>query len=404
MKKALQIPHLRASNTVSDEAASRGLRDASRGSPRPLWRRARGAPRPRSPTAHSAACARCSRVAGGGPCRGRRSGFGTRLGQRPRDELQGRASPAGARRSRPRAAPSSKPQIASACGRSACRRAGSAQARRCGRSRRRPRPARPPQPPPCPRSGRGVASSRLELVTERFDRAPPRGHLEQLVGLGGQHRRIGRGDERLAGARDPGREDPAAVRVELREDVVEQEQRREAAALGDQLRLGEEEREHREPLLALRAEAPQLPRRRRRRRRRRDAGRGRSRRGRGRGRAAPRARRPSAARRRSAAPRPARPSSPARSANGGPSSASVSLRAATSSVPSAATCSVHGASASRVEKPPATRRSDALRCATAAPYSAESCARGRARGGRARGRSTRGAPRARPSRRRAGPA
>ena len=44
-------------------------------------------------------------------------------------------------------------------------------------------------------------------------------------------------------------------------------------------------------------------------------------------------------------------------------------------VPSAATCSVHGASASRVEKPPATRRSDALRCATAAPYSAGSCAR-----------------------------
>ena len=48
--------------------------------------------------------------------------------------------------------------------------------------------------------------------------------------------------------------------VELGEHVVEQEQRRDAAALGDQLRLGEQEREHGEPLLALRAEAPQLAR------------------------------------------------------------------------------------------------------------------------------------------------
>ena len=57
---------------------------------------------------------------------------------------------------------------------------------------------------------------------------------------------------------DAGREDAAARGVELGEHVVEEEQRREAAAVGDQLRLGEQEREHREPLLALRAEAAQV--------------------------------------------------------------------------------------------------------------------------------------------------
>src|SRR5205807_8757459 len=39
---------------------------------------------------------------------------------------------------------------------------------------------------------------------------------------------------------------------------IEQKQRRHAAALGDQLRLGEQQREHCEPLLALRAEAAEL--------------------------------------------------------------------------------------------------------------------------------------------------
>ena len=62
------------------------------------------------------------------------------------------------------------------------------------------------------------------------------------------------------GPRDPGGEDAPALRVELREHVVEQEQRRDAAAVGDQLGLGEQEREHGEALLALRAEAAQLAR------------------------------------------------------------------------------------------------------------------------------------------------
>src|SRR5436853_298649 len=60
----------------------------------------------------------------------------------------------------------------------------------------------------------------------------------------------------------PGRrvEISAARGIELREDVVEEEKRRDTAALGDQFALGEEEREDREPLLALRAEAPQVTR------------------------------------------------------------------------------------------------------------------------------------------------
>ena len=49
-------------------------------------------------------------------------------------------------------------------------------------------------------------------------------------------------------------QDAAAARVELREHVVEQQQR----GRGQQLGLGEQEREQREPLLALRAEAAQL--------------------------------------------------------------------------------------------------------------------------------------------------
>ena len=51
---------------------------------------------------------------------------------------------------------------------------------------------------------------------------------------------------------------PAAALVELRERVVEEQQRRHAAALADQLGLGEEEREDGEALLALRAERAEV--------------------------------------------------------------------------------------------------------------------------------------------------
>src|SRR4051794_34858594 len=81
-----------------------------------------------------------------------------------------------------------------------------------------------------------------------------RGHLQQLVGLGGKHGSVRRRDDRLAGTGDPGREDPAPRRIELREDVVEEEKRREAAPFGDELALREKEREDRESLLTLGAE------------------------------------------------------------------------------------------------------------------------------------------------------
>ena len=50
----------------------------------------------------------------------------------------------------------------------------------------------------------------------------------------------------------------AAALVELGEGVVEKEERWHPAAGGDQLRLGEQEREHGEPLLALRAERAEI--------------------------------------------------------------------------------------------------------------------------------------------------
>src|SRR5581483_7201938 len=82
-----------------------------------------------------------------------------------------------------------------------------------------------------------------------------RAHLHELVGLGGKHGGVGRRHERLAGAADAGGEDAPAGRVELGENVIEQQERRDAGALGEQLRLGQEERE---PLLALRAEGPEV--------------------------------------------------------------------------------------------------------------------------------------------------
>src|SRR5579884_2408626 len=82
----------------------------------------------------------------------------------------------------------------------------------------------------------------------------PGSHFEQLVGLGRKHRGIRRRHERLAGARHPRGENAAAAGVELGEDIVEQQKRRDPAALGEQLRFGEQQREHGETLLALRSE------------------------------------------------------------------------------------------------------------------------------------------------------
>ena len=105
-------------------------------------------------------------------------------------------------------------------------------------------------------SSRRIWRSRRS-ISARSHRA--RGHFEQLRGV--ERQRVGarRGHDRLSDPADPLGERPAASRVELREDVVEENERRRAPLLGDHLRLGEQEREHGQALLALGAEAPQVP-------------------------------------------------------------------------------------------------------------------------------------------------
>jgi hypothetical protein len=81
-----------------------------------------------------------------------------------------------------------------------------------------------------------------------------RGHLHHLSRIDGERRRLGRSDHGLPHARHALGEDPAATRVELREDVVEEHERRRRQQVG----LGKQEREDGEPLLALRAELTQV--------------------------------------------------------------------------------------------------------------------------------------------------
>jgi hypothetical protein len=72
--------------------------------------------------------------------------------------------------------------------------------------------------------------------------------------LGGERGAVRGGDHRLPHARNARRQHLAPSRVELGQDVVEEEQRRRR----QQLCLGQEERQHGESLLALRAELAQV--------------------------------------------------------------------------------------------------------------------------------------------------
>ena len=130
------------------------------------------------------------------------------------------------------------------------------------------------------------------------------------------------------------RQHAAAVDIELRENVVEQEQRRLVAALVEQCRLGEQEREDRGALLAL---ASRTARRSRPPADDRDVvevrARGPSSPARDRGRAVLRALRASAGRPRTTSRAESSPSSPAAAAKGASSSASVSARTSTSAAP-----------------------------------------------------------------------
>ena len=236
-----------------------------------------------------------------------------------------------------------------------------------------------------PRSSRGAdLGLRAEARSSRdsspsgsiSDSLPDRAgrDLEELVRLGRQHRRV-RGGHEPGRPRRRARRGSACGGVELREHVVEQQQRRDAATAGEHLGLGEQEREHREPLLALRAEAAQL------------AGRARDhdvvevraepRRAALEVAVEPRCERGRARRlavvgelrrRRARARRRARRTA-------GPSSSSTSRRAATSSAPSSAACSVHGASAARDGDARGDAPQRGVPLCDAAPYSAGSCAR-----------------------------
>src|SRR6185295_15632437 len=101
------------------------------------------------------------------------------------------------------------------------------------------------------------------LVRPRRSGASRRTHLagrnlEQLIGVKRKcGRRSGR-DQRLPALGEDACKRPATFGIELREHVVEEQQRRDAAPFDEDGCLREEQREHREPLLALRAVAPQV--------------------------------------------------------------------------------------------------------------------------------------------------
>src|SRR5262249_9069712 len=144
------------------------------------------------------------------------------------------------------------------------------------------------------------------------------------------------------------------------EHVVQQEERGRPPAVREQLSLREQEREDRQPLLALRAEAPQVA----------SAGRDqdvvevRPDPGDAAVEVTVEARLESGER---PPPAAAAPGSPARRGMAGGGGSRFPLRAATGAGRSSAPGAVQASSAPRVEKPADTRRSAAFRCATAPP-------------------------------------
>ena len=257
MKKALQITHLRARRSVSERAV---VREPSRGSRERLSRRARGALRRRSRRPTSAASRACSAVASGGDTGASPGGSSDGSGTGPgmnfsvgvfgiRDEISAARCVSSNAHTASRACTISTP--------SRWKRAGHALRAISGPTAS----GHAATASPIPACGPSRPSSMLQVVAERFhQRTVPGSTMSSWSGSAGKHRRVGGGDQRLPGAGDARGEDAAAGRIELREHVVEQQQRRHACALRDQLRLREEQREHREPLLALRAEAAQLAR------------------------------------------------------------------------------------------------------------------------------------------------
>ena len=133
----------------------------------------------------------------------------------------------------------------------ACRRARCAPATRCGRSQR---PTAAGQ-----RSTQlghpGLRAEARELAPGSRYRAAPCSTSTSCAGSTGQRAGVRRGDHRLAHRRDARGEHAGAGRGR-----APRARRRAGAAAAqvEQLRLGEEQREHGEPLLALRAELAQV--------------------------------------------------------------------------------------------------------------------------------------------------
>ena len=114
-----------------------------------------------------------------------------------------------------RAASARTPRRRRACARSACRRAGSARATRCARSPAPTAAGQAATASPIAALRAEAAELALQLVAERFHQAltgRAGSTSSSWSGLGRQHRRVGRGDERLAGAGDARGEDAAARR------------------------------------------------------------------------------------------------------------------------------------------------------------------------------------------------
>ena len=213
----------------------------------------------------------------------------------------------------------------------------------------------------------GLRAEARQLAAHRVYRAGSRLHLHELRGLDGKRRALRRGDDRLAHVGDERSEHAPAPRIELREDVVEQQERRRvprarrapsprraaarepsgAALPASRSRAGRDRAGEQPHVVQVRADArrraldvPFEPRL--------ELGGGR--------------RLAVVGERRSGQAELVRDAR----AKPGASAASASRRAATSSAPRVTACSVHGATASRDERPAATRRSAALRCAIAA--------------------------------------
>src|SRR5512133_1081051 len=124
---------------------------------------------------------------------------------------------------------------------------------RCARSTLRPLAATPPRSRRSllrDRSGRARAGPCRRSARAACSPCPPglpRLHLDELIGGSGK-RSIRRRRQKRLRSFPPQvlREDGSPVWIELRQDVVKQQQRAGGAALGEQIRLGEEEGQDRQ--------------------------------------------------------------------------------------------------------------------------------------------------------------